>query len=152
LFDDEILVDFDDEKWGPYYPVSGPIPLHRYRAFKRGKAAERSDRIRALASQLNLPVSALSGHDIQLLTSEVENLPELQHQPFDITELEYHFPTFIAAKLAIAEDLAMPLAKLSDEERMFIEDILAETLIRTEVLARVRNYFRNRQSGEDHAG
>lgn len=29
---------FDGEKFGPYRPVSGPIPLHRYRAFKRGKA------------------------------------------------------------------------------------------------------------------
>lgn len=152
LFDDEIFVEFDNEKWGPYYPVSGPIPLHRYRAFKRGKAAERSDRIHALASQLNLPVSALSGNDIQLLTRDIENQPELQHQPFDITEFEYHFPTVIAAKLAIAEDLATPLAKLSGEERAFIESILAETLIRTEVLARVRNYFRNKQSGEDHAG
>ncbi len=56
LFDTEIFVEFDREIWGPYYPVSGPIPLHRYRAFKRGKAADRSDRIHALASQLDLPV------------------------------------------------------------------------------------------------
>jgi len=29
--------------------VSGPVPLHRYRTFRRGKAAERADRIHALA-------------------------------------------------------------------------------------------------------
>ncbi len=94
----------------------------------------------------------LSGNDIQFLTPDIKTQPELQHQPFDIAEFEYHFPTVIAAKLAIAEELATPLAKLSDEERAFIENILAETLIRAEVLARVRNYFRSRQSGEDHAG
>jgi hypothetical protein len=38
LFDDEMYVEFDGNKYGPYFPVSGPIPLHRYRAFKRGKA------------------------------------------------------------------------------------------------------------------
>jgi hypothetical protein len=38
LFDDEMYVEFDAEKFGPYHPVSGPVPLHRYRAFKRGKA------------------------------------------------------------------------------------------------------------------
>ncbi|EOH3304446.1 hypothetical protein ACL1YR_004883, partial [Enterobacter asburiae] len=39
-----------------------------------------------------------------------------------------------------------------DEDRAFIDSILAETLNRNEVLARIRDYFRNRQPGEDHAG
>lgn len=34
LFDDELYVGFDAEKFGTYRPVCGPIPLHRYRAFK----------------------------------------------------------------------------------------------------------------------
>jgi hypothetical protein len=41
--------------------VSGPIPLHRYRAFKRGKADARADRIRALADRRDLPSSAWAG-------------------------------------------------------------------------------------------
>ncbi|EAP0460726.1 IS481 family transposase, partial [Salmonella enterica subsp. enterica serovar Typhimurium] len=67
-------------------------------------------------------------------------------------KFEYHFPTVIAAKLAIADDLAIPLARMSDEDRAFIDSILTETLNRSEVLARIRDYFRSRQSGEDHAG
>jgi hypothetical protein len=63
LFADELYVEFDAEKFGPYRPVSGPSPLHRYRAFKRGKADERAERIRALADQLDLPISALAGSD-----------------------------------------------------------------------------------------
>jgi hypothetical protein len=58
----------------------------------------------------------------------------------------------VAAKLAIAADLATPLAKLSDEDKAFIDQVLTDTLIRSEVFARVREYFRNTQSGEDHAG
>ncbi|VVO17479.1 hypothetical protein PS691_03911 [Pseudomonas fluorescens] len=27
----------DLERAGPYYPMSGPVPLQQYRAFKRGK-------------------------------------------------------------------------------------------------------------------
>ncbi|MCM8227202.1 hypothetical protein P3S44_25110, partial [Enterobacter hormaechei] len=79
-------------------------------------------------------------------------LDELPHQPFDARKFEYHFPTVIAAKLAIADDLAIPLARMPDEDRAFIDSILAETLNRNEVLARIRDYFRNRQPGEDHAG
>ncbi|EAM2710036.1 IS481 family transposase, partial [Salmonella enterica] len=71
---------------------------------------------------------------------------------FDTRKFEYHFPTVIAAKLAIADDLAIPLARMSDEDRAFIDSILTETLNRSEVLARIRDYFRSRQSGEDHAG
>ncbi|ECH9261868.1 transposase family protein [Salmonella enterica subsp. enterica] len=152
LFDDEIFAEFAGETWGPYYPVSGPVPLHRYRAFRQGKAAERADRIHALAAQLGLPVSALAGSDIRLVSESTETSHELPHQPFIPPEFEYRYPTVIAAKLAIAGDLAIPLARMSDEDRAFIDSLLAETLIRSEVLARVRAHFRNRQSGEDHAG
>lgn len=151
LFDDEMFVEFDHEAWGPYFPVSGPVPLHRYRTFRRGKTAERSDRIHSLAVQLNVPISALSGSDLHLINNP-QSVDELKHQPFDTTESEYVFPTVIAAKLAIADDLATPLAKLSDDNRAFIDGVLTQTLIRREVLARIREHFRNRLSGADHAG
>jgi hypothetical protein len=150
LFDDEMYVEFDGEKFGPYHPVSGPIPLHRYRAFKRGKADERADRIRALADQIGLPISALAGNDVQLTPPMVET--PVPHQPFDATAHEYRFSTAIAAKLAIANELATPLAKLPAEDRVFIDHVLAETLMHRVVLSRIREYFRNKKSGGDHAG
>ena len=150
LFDDEMYVEFDAQKFGPYRPVAGPVPLHRYRAFKRGKADERADRIRALADQLDLPISALDGSDVQLAPT-VAGMP-LPHQPFVDAAHEYHFAGVIAAKLAIADDLARPLAKLAPMDRAFIDQVLAETLNRNVVLARVRDYFRNKQSGGDNAG
>ncbi len=149
LFDDQMYVEFDGEKFGPYYPVSGPIPLHRYRAFKRGKAGERADRIRALADQLGLPISSLSGDDVRLVPSAVA--VEVPKQPFETQILEYQFPNTIAAKLAIADDLAKPLAKLSASERAFIDQVLADTLTRSVVLSRVRSYFRDQKRGEEHA-
>jgi hypothetical protein len=144
-------VEFTGETWGPYYPVSGPVPLHRYRTFRRGKAAERADRIHALARQLNIPVSALSGNDLRVVSDDNQRIEELPHQPSDTRKSEYHFPTVIAEKMAIADDLATPLARMPDEDRAFIDSILTETLNRSEVLVRIRDYFRNRRSGEDHA-
>ena len=66
FFADELYGEFDAERFGPYHPESHPSPLHRYRAFKRGKGDERADRIRALADQLDLPISALAGSDMHL--------------------------------------------------------------------------------------
>lgn len=150
LFDNELYAEFDGERYGPYYPVSGPIPLHRYRAFKRGKVDERSDRIRSLADQMGLPIAALAGNEVRL-TPPAAPL-ELPRQPFDAEAHEYHFPNIIAAKLAIADDLAQPLSKLSTEDQAFIHQVLSETLTRRVVLERIRAYFRHKRAGEEYAG
>jgi hypothetical protein len=150
LFDNELYAELNGERFGPYYPVSGPIPLHRYRAFKRGKVDERSDRIRSLADQLGLPIAALAGNDVRLTPSTIsEALPRI---PFDAEAHEYHFPSAIAAKLAIADELAQPLSKLSTEDQAFIHQVLSETLTRRVVLERIRTYFRHKRAGEEHAG
>ena len=73
-------------------------------------------------------------------------------QPFDAQALEYQYPSAIAAKLDIAADLALPLAKLSSNERSFIDQVLAQTLVRSAVLMQIRNHFRNQKPGEEHAG
>jgi hypothetical protein len=77
---------------------------------------------------------------------------DVPKQPFETQILEYQFPNTIAAKLAIADDPAKPLAKLSVSERAFIDQILADTLTRSVVLSRVRSYFRDQKRGEERAG
>ncbi len=148
LFDSELYVEYEGQRTGPYYPVSGPIPLHRYRAFKKGAVSERADRIRSIADRLKLPIAALSVNDMRL---EQLVIPVVPIQPFDAPAHEYHFPSVIAAKLAIANEQAQPLAKLSPADRAFIDQALAETLVRNIVLKRVRDYFRYKKSGEGHA-
>jgi hypothetical protein len=141
-------VEFESERFGPYHPVSGPIPLHRYRAFKRGKNEEQGDRIRQLADVIALPLTALTSEDVQLRTT---TLPMLPKQPFDSQALEYHFPNHIAAKLAIADELGRPLAQLSPEEKAFIHQVLEETMIRRIVLERVREHFLRKPQGGEYA-
>lgn len=62
LFDNELYVEKDSQRYGPYLPVDGPIPLHRYRKFKKSKTQKRADRIEILAKQLVLPQTAWSGN------------------------------------------------------------------------------------------
>ena len=151
LFDNDLYVEYGGERTGPYYPVSGPIPLNRYRSFKRTRADERADRLHLLAAQIGLPIAALSGEtDVRLAgpTTPVE----LPRQAFNANADEYRYPTAIVAKLAIADEIGKPLAKLGVDDRAFIDGVLAETLTRSVVLARVRERFRHRTSeGERHA-
>lgn len=152
LFDTELYVEHRDRRFGPYAPVAGPIPLHRYRAFKKSQAAVRTDRIEQLAAQLGLPRAALTG-EADLRLTPAAGLPEFKKQPFPPAP-EDRYPTVIAAKLAIADELARPLSKLSQEERGFIDQVLGETLARVVVLQRIRTYFRTKHTfrgGHDHA-
>jgi putative transposase len=86
LFDDALYVEYEGERFGPYAPVSGPIPLQRYRAVKRGKREERADRIRQLADQLTLPMAALAGNALQVQPSTTP--PTLLTHPFEADALE----------------------------------------------------------------
>ena len=61
LFDDELYAEFEGNRTGPYYPVSGPIPLHRWRSFKKTRQTQQAEHIRTLASQIDLPIEALTG-------------------------------------------------------------------------------------------
>src|SRR5262249_8998162 len=78
--------------------------------------------------------------------------PAYPTQPFDADALEYHFPTTIAAKLAIAQELGRPLSTLTPDDRAFIDHVLEDTRMRRLVLGRVRDYFRAKPSGADYAG
>jgi hypothetical protein len=151
LFDNEIYVEYEEERLGPYHPVAGPIPLHRYRAFKRSKEDERAGRIRALADRITVPITALAGDNVRVLTSTHE--PEIPKQPFDTQALEYRFPNYVAAKLAIADELGRSLTTLSPEEKAFIAEVLEETMIRRIILERIRERFfrKSKPSGAEHA-
>lgn len=153
LFDNDLYVEHQDERFGPFHPISGPIPLHRYRKFKKTKADERADRIELLAAQLNLSRTALTGEPGILLIA-ADSAREIPRQPFELVPApDVCYPSLIAAKLAIADELAKPLAKLPELDLVFINTLLAETLERSIVLAKVRDYFRNnKMGGREYAG
>jgi len=66
----------------------------------------------------------------------------------DRQPIEYTFANDISAKLAIADELATPLAKLPPGDMDFIDRVLAETLDRNTVLTRVRSYFRGNKPSD----
>ena len=61
LFDHELHVEHREQRFGPFGPIGAPVPLHRYRSFKKSAGDERIDRIEALAAKLGLPRAALEG-------------------------------------------------------------------------------------------
>lgn len=149
LFDNELYVERDEQRYGPFYPVDGPIPLHRYRKFKKSRTQERADRIATLASLLDLPRSALAGNkDLQFVIDEPLT-PTLTLTPFQDPDpyQEFTYPTTLMAKRAIADYLGQPLAKLSVEQRDFICTLVAETLTKKVIMERVRQYFHLCQAG-----
>ena len=142
LFDNELYVEHQGQRYGPYTPVGGPIPLHRYRSFKKTKKTKRAERIEKLAQQLGLPAEAVSKNtQLQFLASnpikETLLIPFQDPDPFQ----EFTYPTILSAKRAIADYLHKPLAKLNEKQMAFINQILNETLNKKVILEQVKNYF-----------
>jgi hypothetical protein len=150
LFDQELFVEHADQRFGPFGPIDGPIPLHRYRSFRRSPADERTSRIEALAGKLGLPRAALEGPQPEALPPSVTPpaVPFSDPDPFR----ELRFASSLAAKLAIADYLGQPLARLAAEDRDYIDALLRETLDRRTIIACMRGYVRDRARKRHEGG
>jgi len=146
LFDQELFAETGDARYGPYSPIGGAIPLHRYRKHRKSRREERSERVDALAGKLQLPRSAVFGGDV--VWSADMAAPEVITQPFSGPDLfhEIAFPTEFAARMAIAEMLRVPLGKLSDDDSAFIGELLGRTLARAEIVAAIDARFLSRRN------
>ncbi len=141
LFDNDLYVEHGDNRFGPYLPDGGPIPLNRYRAFKKTPIEKQADRIEELAAKLSVPRAALSGRpQIAELVAERKVVTIMFADPDPFQQFQY--PNAMAAKRAIADYLGMPLGKLSAEQLAVIQAIVAETLDKKKVLDQVRQSFR----------
>jgi hypothetical protein len=141
----ELWVEHGEERMGPFRPVGGPIPLHRYRKHRKSRHEVRADQVATLASKLALPRAALSGENAVVMTGirrdvDTAAVPVRPFQdPDPFHELVFANP--IAARRAIAEAIRVPLATLSDDDRAFIDALLDRSLARPEILAAVRDRF-----------
>jgi hypothetical protein len=145
LFDQELYVELGEERFGPYTPVGGPIPLHRYRKHRKSRREHRADRVADLAGRISIPRAAVSGEaDVVDLGAHALSAPLLPPaRPF-VGPDPFHeltFSTALAARHAIADEIRLPLAKLGDDDRAFIDRLLAETLSRPAIIAAVRERF-----------
>jgi hypothetical protein len=144
LFDQELFVEFEGKRFGPYQPSRGAVPHYRYRKYQKSRAEELLDKVVLLADQLGLPRAAVTGGDRPLpsLPPAAASMT-VARTPFPESAAETRFPTPLAAKLAISVQLSRPLGSLPDPDRAFIDGLLAETLDRHVVSRRVREHFRN---------
>jgi hypothetical protein len=141
LFDQDLYVEYGERRYGPYTPVGGPIPLGRYRRFKKTAYEKRAERIEALAAKLNLPQAALHGpHALDLPV----DAPVPPVQPFNDPDpfQEFTYPSALKAKQAIASELMMPLAELAPEQLEALDALLAQTLRKSDVSDYVRLHLK----------
>ncbi len=144
LFDQDLYVEFEGKRFGPYQPSRGAVPLYRYRKYQKSRAEERLDKVVRLADQLGLPRAAVTGGDRPLPSLPPGAASMVVRQtafPDPATETAT-FPTTLAARLAISVQLSKPLGSLSEPDRGFIDVLLGETLDRDTIAARVREHFK----------
>jgi hypothetical protein len=88
-----------------------------------------------------LPRSALNGiKDFHLAADYAAPKTEAFDQPDPFRD--QCFPTSVAAKLAIADYLGIPLARLAPELLSKVDEILGESLDKSEVIGRIQALFK----------
>src|SRR5215468_4276965 len=140
LYDDQLYVEHGERRYGPYAPSGGPLPLHRYRSFKKTRSQQRADRLEALAEQLVLPQAAL--REVPTLSTSFTPFAPVT-QPFANPD-PFHELTFrsaLDAKRAIADHLGMPLAKLAPDHLTALNTLLHATLAKQTVWDHVRAHL-----------
>ena len=145
LFDRELWVEHGEDRYGPFDPIGGPVPLHRYRKHRKSRREVRADRVDALATRIGIPRSVLTGEDdiVVLGPKPADGIAALPARPFADPDpfAELTFATPLKARFAISEELRLPLGGLCEEDRAFIDALLARTLSRPEVMDEIRRRF-----------
>ena len=144
LFDHELWVELGEERLGPFRPLAGRFPCTA--TGSTGSRGARSAPIRSTNSaRLSLPRAALSGEADVVVIGIQTSRPADQYlcalSTIPIHSTNSVFANQLAARRAIAEEIRLPLAKLPDDDRAFIDALLARTLARPEILAAVRERF-----------
>lgn len=148
ILDNEIYVEHDGVKHGPYKPDGGPIPLHSYRKPAKTKREKQADRIEELSKAIKIPKEALGLYDAVANSLIVEE--QLPSIPFPEDSRPSDFPDAGQAKLAISRYLGRDIPDLSAESRDFINNLVATTLNEREVMSKVKSYFSKPQRKADH--
>jgi hypothetical protein len=149
LFDSELYVEFGEKRYGPYHSVNGPIPLGRYRSFKKTKQQKRAERIEILAGEIQLSRAALDNNTSAGTLAAFAWVQEMPKTTFNDPDpfIEFTFTDRVAAKQAIASELGKPLAKLNPEQLDTINNIVAETLNKRLIFEQIHAFFNSPLKG-----
>lgn len=150
VLDNQIFIEHNGTRFGPYNPAGGPIPLHTYRKPSKTKREKQADKIEDLARVISVPRSALTGvpDAAPLLLDATQQTRSI---PFPEQVEAPEFGSAGEAKLAIAGYLGRPVGALPDEARRFISELVSTTLNKREVLSRIKQYFARPRKGDRRA-
>ena len=146
LFDQELFVEWKDQKFGPYHPHGGPIPLHRYRKPAKSKREKRAEIVAALADQISLPREAVSGALQPAASAEVIPLPRVAFADPDPWG-EVTYANVRSARRAIADLLRRPLGELDEADLDYITTLVEGTLKKKEIETAICERFKKRTGG-----
>ena len=141
LFDQNLFVEFQDRRYGPYSPSGGPIPLHRYRRPRRSAVQRRADRIGDLARVISVPRTALSGDSGRL--AHAADIVELRSQAFVDPDPygQFTYASRLDALRGISDMLHLPLARLAEDDLAFVNELVGRTLEKAVIRQAVMGRF-----------
>lgn len=146
LFDQELFVEWNDKRFGPYRAVGGPIPLHRYRKRVKSAREKRAESVASLAEKISIPRTALSGFGNEVISADVVALPKVKFSDPDPWG-QISFNNQLSARRAISYQLDKPLTELPADDLSYIGELIERTLNKSEIEAAIKEHFRRKRKG-----
>ena len=141
LFDTELFVEHGDDRYGPYAPSGGPIPLHRYRRPRMSEQDKRAERIGTLADRISIPRAALSGASEAV--GQTAEIIAITQRPFADPDpyRQLSYASRLDALRGIADTLRRPLARLNPDDLAFVHGLVDRTLEKAAIAAAIKDRF-----------
>lgn len=127
-----INIEYQDQEYGPFLPVSAPTPFGEYNYHKKSEKEQVADNVVELSKLIN----------IQLPNYE----PGVKRTPLNVNmtllaEPVKKYSSSLEAKLALAKHLGKPLSLLTEQQRKFIDALTDKTLEHKELIAQLNDYM-----------
>lgn len=134
VFDSQIFVEYNNEKFGPFFPEKAPDSFLDYSHQTMTSREVIADEIHNIAEELNVtkPFSYKDNNIIDFNNPTVKSIP--------FKEDRYLFKNKLEAKRFISKYLGRPLAELSDNYLHYINSILEETLDHEDIIIKIKQY------------
>lgn len=145
LLDNNVFIDYNGDKFGPFTPTTGPISLGTYRSAKLTAAERALKKIEKMVEKISLPRSVVDAnynnnpHNI----NEVKEKIIVKSKLFEIKDVfeEFRFSTTVRARMFIASLIGVPLGSLEQDKLDRIQALVSETLEKKKIIDGVQEIF-----------
>jgi transposase InsO family protein len=141
VFDKQIYIEYKDQTLGPFHPSGNIISFGDYSKPKKTSIEKQVDEIEAIAESINVSSNIM----LQNIDNTKSSFIKKTYSDSEI------FSSKIEAKRFISTHIGCPLAEMNNDYILFINNLVMNTLDKSNIIREIDNYVQLKIYSEDNA-